>query len=173
MRVLFLDRDGIINVNPADGEYVTRLADFIFHNNIFSALRAIVERGFKLFVITNQRCIARGMLKENVLRSIHKKMRERMEAEGLAVERIYVCPHDEGACECRKPRPGLIYEACMDYDIDLNRSYLLGNREKDIQAGIVAGVATNILYSPSGKYVGKLSPDFIISNFNQLTDIVV
>jgi len=83
LRVLFLDRDGIINVNPADGEYVTRLADFIFHNNIFSALRAIVERGFKLFVITNQRCIARGMLKENVLRSIHKKMRERMEAEGL------------------------------------------------------------------------------------------
>lgn len=172
MKALFLDRDGIINIDPPDGDYVMKDEDFVFQEGLFAPLAVLQARGFKFFVISNQRCLAKGLLSQEGLEKLHNKMRTGFADHGLRIEGIYICPHEEGLCDCRKPKPGLIEQACKDFDIDLTSSYLLGNRERDILAGLAANVATNILFDPSGNYEDKTS-DYLIHDFNQLLDIVI
>jgi D-glycero-D-manno-heptose 1,7-bisphosphate phosphatase len=128
---LFLDRDGVINVKPPDGGYVCSWAEFRLIPAVVDWIRLFNTAGFLVVVVTNQRCVARGLVTPDVLADIHRRMTAELTARSARIDDILVCPHEEGTCECRKPRPGLVREAQRRWDIDLSRSLLIGDSESD------------------------------------------
>jgi len=135
---VFLDRDGVINEERSD--YVKSWGEFHFLPGALEAMSELTGAGCRLFVITNQSAIHRGLVSWGQVQDIHRRMREEIERAGGAVEAVLVCPHrpDEG-CECRKPRPGLLERAAREYALDLNRCYLIGDKLSDIAAGQAVG----------------------------------
>ena len=154
-RAVFLDRDGTI---VEDADYLTRLAQLRMLPGAAEALRRLREGGFLLLVVTNQSAIARGWLSEEGLHEIHRELNRRLEAEGAAVDGYYHCPHLPGGavaeyareCTCRKPMPGLIERAAGDWDVDLARSYVVGDSERDVEAGRRAGCTTVLVGEAAG-----------------------
>lgn len=136
---VFLDRDGVLNVNRDD--YVLTWDDFEWTPDVFEQVRRLYDAGFKLVVITNQSPVGRGLLDVAELQGIHQRMRREFARHRLHIDAVYHCPHHPAkGCRCRKPEPGMILEAAEDLDLDLARSYLLGDRESDIRAAEQAGV---------------------------------
>ncbi|MEO8461797.1 MAG: HAD family hydrolase [Chloroflexota bacterium] len=133
---IFLDRDGVIN-RKIDGDYVREWAHFEFLPGAIEALRHLSDRGRgPLIVITNQRGIARGLMSAAAVDDIHRRMREALAAAGVRLADIHVCPHEVGACDCRKPEIGLFLEAVrLDPTIELNRSAVVGDSLADLEAG--------------------------------------
>ncbi len=136
--VVFLDRDGVINEKMPEGDYVKDWSEFSFLPGVFKAIKMLKENGFLVTVITNQRCIARGIITERKLKEIHKKMLCEIRKFGGEIETIHFCPHDvSDGCGCRKPKPGMILRAIEDFranniEVDLEKSYVVGDSEKDI-----------------------------------------
>jgi histidinol-phosphate phosphatase family protein len=137
--VVFLDRDGVINVDRRD--YVKSWAEFKFLPQVFEALRLLKKNNLRVVVVTNQSAVGRGLMSIRTLREIHKKMLRAIEAKGGRIEAIYFCPHrpDEN-CKCRKPKPGMVLRAKKDLKIDLSRSYLVGDSRKDVGLAQSVGV---------------------------------
>lgn len=142
-RIIILDRDGVINKKPAKADYVKKWEEFEFLPGAIDAVKMLNERGFSIFIITNQAGIARKLMTESDLRNIHHSMKNEMETKGAKIERIYYCPHgwDEG-CECRKPKAGMFYEVARDYNINLTKTVFIGDDERDLEAGHAAGCRT-------------------------------
>jgi len=136
---VFLDRDGVINVDRRD--YVKSWDEFQFLPEVFEALRILAERGFRVVIITNQSAVNRGLMTLDDLNEIHAKMLEEIRSHGGDIEAIYFCPHrpDED-CGCRKPKPGLVRQAAADLGIDLARSYLVGDSDKDVELARSLGI---------------------------------
>lgn len=150
-RAIFLDRDGVINRKvPEDNPvpYVTTWSQFTFLPGARESVRLLHEYDFLILIITNQRCIARGMLTVSGLAEIHMKMSEEIVRWGGSVDGIYFCPHDvSDQCVCRKPKPGLIFQARDDLarrgiEIDWQQSIMVGDSRDDIEAGRLAGLKT-------------------------------
>jgi len=147
-----MDRDGIVN---RDAGYVHRIEDFHFLPGIFELCAALHGAGYRLMVVTNQAGIARGIYTLEQMHALHAWMREQFGLRGAPLAAVYYCPHHpQGvvpefarACECRKPKPGMIFQARDEHGVDLAASLLLGNQETDIGAGIAAGVGTTVLYA--------------------------
>ena len=119
MKVIFLDRDGVINRNRPD--YVKRWPEFEFLPRSLEALQLLAVHGYQVIVITNQSAINREMTTEEAVQEIHKNMTETVLSHGGAIEAVYYCPHvPEDSCRCRKPEPGLIYQAQADYGLELS-----------------------------------------------------
>ena len=139
-KTIFLDRDGTLNVKPPKACYVERPEDFVWLEGAREAVRRLNENGYRVILISNQPGIARGKLSEETLEAIHGKMKQELQEIGATIDAIYYCPHgwDDG-CECRKPKPGMLYQAQKDYSLDLTKCYLIGDDERDIQAGHAAG----------------------------------
>jgi D-glycero-D-manno-heptose 1,7-bisphosphate phosphatase len=157
---VFLDRDGVINVKAAEGEYVTRWEDFHFLPGVAEAITGLSQGGWKVIVITNQRCIARGLLTAQKLDDIHRKMAEELALSGAFLEGVYYCPHDnQPGCSCRKPLPGMLLAAAEDHHIDLSSSWMVGDSPKDIEAGKRAGCHTILL--SGGVSMDKGEADFL------------
>jgi D-glycero-D-manno-heptose 1,7-bisphosphate phosphatase len=150
-RALFLDRDGVINV---DTGYVYRVQDFAFIKGIFTLCRQARMAGMRIFVITNQAGIGRGLYSEDDFLNLTRWMQNRFEEEGAAIDKVYHCPthpqEGRGAYRhespFRKPNPGMILLARDEFSIDLQASVLVGDKPSDIEAGRRAGVGTNILF---------------------------
>ena len=142
-RIIILDRDGVINRKPAKADYVKKWEEFEFLPGAIDAVKMLNEKGFSVFIITNQAGIARKLMTESDLRNIHNNMKDEMETKGAKIERIYYCPHgwDDG-CECRKPKPGMFYEVARDYNINLTKTVFIGDDERDLEAGNAAGCHT-------------------------------
>jgi D-glycero-D-manno-heptose 1,7-bisphosphate phosphatase len=140
---IFLDRDGILNKKMPRAQYVCSWKDWIWLPGAKEALALLNESGYRVILITNQPGIARGFMTEADLSDIHQKMKEEVRAEGGEIFAIYHCPHgwDEG-CDCRKPRPGMLFNAQRDHHIDLSRAFFIGDDERDTEAGIAAGCKT-------------------------------
>lgn len=140
-RAVFLDRDGVINrVVVRDGRPYSpaRLEDLEILPGVGEAVEALRAAGFQIVVVTNQPDVARGLQSLEVIEAMHDRIR----AE-LSVHEIKVCYHvDEDGCECRKPKPGMLLEAAVARSIDLARSYMVGDRWRDIEAGKAAGCST-------------------------------
>lgn len=136
-RTVFLDRDGTM---AKDVHYCSRPEDFELFPTTAKAIRLLNEHGFKVIVITNQSGIARGYFTAETLAEIHQKMQKELAKEGARVDAIYYCPHhpDEG-CDCRKPKPKLVLQAAKDFDIDLKRSFVVGDLQMDIDLGKAVG----------------------------------
>jgi len=140
-RAVFLDRDGVlIRANVRDGKPypVANLAELEILPGVHEACKLLHEAGFLLIVVTNQPDVARGTQRKEVVEAMHRVLREK-----LPLDDILVCYHDDADhCLCRKPEPGLLLQAAKDWNIDLSKSYMIGDRWKDIEAGQRAGCTT-------------------------------
>jgi len=154
-RALFLDRDGVINL---DHGYVHEQTHFNFVDGIFDLVKYANDLGYIVLVVTNQAGIGRGYYTEQDFKFLTKWMCDQFLANGGRVEKVYYCSEhpDDGLgaykrdSYFRKPGPGMIVAAAHDYKLDLPSSVLIGDKVTDIEAGIAAGVGRNILYSPGG-----------------------
>ncbi len=138
---VFFDRDGIVNASPGPG-YVERWADFHLLPPFIDAVRVAARHGFVSAVITNQRGIATGILSSSSVAEIHAHLTTALAAAGAPLLGVYMCPHARDACSCRKPQPGLLLEAARDHDLDLSRSWMVGDQPTDVEAGRRAGCRT-------------------------------
>jgi len=139
-RTVFLDRDGVINRKAPEGRYITRWADFAFLPGAVEALRRLRASGSRLVIVTNQRGVARGAMTLDDVAEIHQQMQAALRQSEAAVDAIYVCPHEEGACNCRKPQLGLFRQALTeDPDIDLSRAVAVGDSRSDLVAANALG----------------------------------
>jgi D-glycero-D-manno-heptose 1,7-bisphosphate phosphatase len=141
-RCVFLDRDGVINVAPKPGDYILRWEDFEFIPTITDWIRLFNTLGYLVIVVTNQRCVARGMISREALDDIHRRMIEELAACGARIDDVYCCPHENDACDCRKPKPGMVESATAKWNIDLAESMLIGDSPRD--RGLA--LATNLTY---------------------------
>ena len=142
--VIFLDRDGVINQNSPD--YIKDWSEFHFISHSVDAMRDLTHGGFTIIVITNQSAISRKLISKKELEHVHSKMKDVIESKGGKIRDIFVCPHlPSDGCACRKPSPGLIYQAQSIYNIDLALSVMIGDSVGDIQCGFNAGCGRSIL----------------------------
>lgn len=140
----FLDRDGTINVKAAEGEYVESPEQLVLIPGAAAAIRRLNDAGLKAIVVTNQRGIALGRMGEEDLDAVHARLEELLAAEaGARLDAIFHCPHGLDSCDCRKPEVGLFLQAKERWpEIDLERSAMVGDSEKDVLAGERLGMAT-------------------------------
>lgn len=137
-----LDRDGVLNKRPAKAQYVRSWNEFEWLPGAKEALRLLKENGYRVIVVSNQAGIGRGYMTEDDLLRIHERMKTEAAEAGGEIEAIYYCPHDwnEG-CECRKPKPGLLFQAQRELNLDLSRTPFVGDDERDAEAADAAGCA--------------------------------
>ena len=135
---VFLDRDGVINENRDD--YVKSWAEFVFLPGVFAPLRRLAESELAVVVISNLSAVGRGLISCEELETIHRQMIREIEQHGGRVDAVFYCPHHptEG-CDCRKPRPGLLLQAAAHLDLDLSRSFLVGDAQSDVDVALNAG----------------------------------
>ena len=137
---VILDRDGVLNERPPRAEYVRRPEDFHWLSGALEALRLLKEAGWRVVIVSNQAGIGRGLMSEEDLQAVHGKMRSEAEAAGGCIDAIYYCPHDwDEGCDCRKPRPGMLFQAQRDRHLDLTRTHYIGDDLRDMQAAEAAG----------------------------------
>jgi len=139
-KALFLDRDGVINI---DKVHAYKAEDFEFTPGIFSICREFQEQGFLIIVITNQAGIAKGIYNVADFLELTSWMTGEFRKEGIEISKVYFCPHHPdytGPCECRKPAPGMILQAVREFDLDISDCVLIGDMETDIEAGRRAGI---------------------------------
>lgn len=146
-KIAFLDRDGVINKKALEHCYITNEQDFIFNEGVFELCSLLKNKGFEFIVVTNQRGIARGLFAEHDLHKIHDKMRKGFREEDVEVLDVFYCVHGEGECDCRKPKPGMLVNACNKYSIDLEQSILISDSKDDIAMGQAFGVGKNVYVS--------------------------
>jgi len=132
-RAVFIDRDGTINANIG---YIDSPNDLKIYNGVAKGIKLLNKEGFKVIIITNQSGLSRGFFSEETLEKIHGKMKRELSEKGAKIDEIYYCPHhpDEN-CNCRKPKPGLIKKAIADLDIEAEKSFIIGDRMLDVEAG--------------------------------------
>ena len=146
---VFFDRDGVVNTAPPpEMYYVTRVDDFHLEPGFVEALRVVRARGYEAVIVTNQKCVARGLLTPEGLEHIHAHLRELLAAQGLCLTDIVTCPHGDDECDCRKPKPGMLLAAAQRHALDLSRSWMVGDSERDIEAGRAAGCRTVLIAPP-------------------------
>lgn len=157
-KAIFLDRDGTINKYVG---FLRHIDDFELLPNVGKAIKMLNSLGYLAIVVTNQPVIARGEVTREELQRIHNKMETLLGKEGAYLNAIYYCPHhpDKGyegeipelkiQCSCRKPKPGMLLKAAQDFNIDLQQSWMVGDSQSDIQAGVAAGCKTALIGNKS------------------------
>ena len=133
---LFLDRDGVINTK-LEGKYVRNFSEFEFMPGALDSISKLSNLFNRILIVTNQQGIAKGIMSEADLNTLHTQMQERIEKLGGKINKIYYCPHlKDMDCICRKPKSGMIEQAIIDFpEINIENSYLIGDSDSDIKAG--------------------------------------
>ena len=136
---VILDRDGVLNRRPPRAEYVRAWADFEWLPGAKEALQLLKENGYRVAVVSNQAGVGRGVMSESDLADIHRRMLQEVKQAGGDIESIYYCPHDwDAGCQCRKPKPGLLFRAQKELHLDLTQTLFIGDDERDRQAAEAA-----------------------------------
>ncbi|MBN1951671.1 MAG: HAD-IIIA family hydrolase [Bacteroidales bacterium] len=181
-KAIFLDRDGVLN---EDKGLITRHEDLILYPFAAEAVKKINQSEFKAIVVTNQPVIARNLCTFEELRTIHNKLDTELGKSRAKLDGLYFCPHhpDRGypeerkeykvECLCRKPQPGMLLDAAFDFNIRLDQSFMIGDHERDIQAGINAGCITVGVRTGSGLKNTAFIPDFMFSNVGEAVNFLV
>lgn len=178
---VFLDRDGVVNRKPPEGGYVTCWEDFQILPGVIEGIAQLNRAGFRVIVVTNQRCIAKGLMTTAELELMHERLLEFVAQAGATINAIYYCPHEiEPGCRCRKPAPGMLLEAAREHAIELRASWMIGDSESDIEAGKNAGCKTARLCpakataraSKSGPAASVSADIFALSLLNAISQIL-
>ena len=177
-RAVFLDRDGTINEEVG---YLNDLSRLKLLPRVWEGLKLLKQKGFKLIVITNQSGVARGYFPKELVYQTNKLIQKRLSKKGVILDDFFICFHlpDEG-CDCRKPKPGMIFEAARKHNVDLRSSYMVGDKLIDIETGKNAGLKTVLVLTGYGKgelkYMipkKKIYPDFIAENLIEAAKIII
>jgi D-glycero-D-manno-heptose 1,7-bisphosphate phosphatase len=143
-RAVFLDRDGVL-VRPVEQRAPRTLQEFSFFPDAADGVKRLKDAGFLVIVVTNQPDITRELVTWETMRFMNSKLLK------LGVDAVEICPHtSEDECSCRKPSPEMILDAAEDWNIDLGKSWMVGDRDSDVEAGLAAG-CTTILIAPSSR----------------------
>jgi len=146
---IFLDRDGVINVNRVD--HVKSWKEFEFLPGALESIRRLTQTGLPIFVVTNQAVVNRKLLTPEALDEIHQRMSDEISKAGGHITKVYYCPHDNHEkCTCRKPEPGMLKQAEREYGIDLTESFLIGDAWSDVEAGLAAGARSILVMTGRG-----------------------
>ena len=179
---VFLDRDGTINEEMG---YINHIDRFMLLPGAAEAIRRINESGIKAVVVTNQSGAARGYFPLELIDQVHKKLHQLLKAEGAFLNGIYTCVHappgkgEAGACDCRKPKIGLMLQAAHELHIDLGRSYVVGDRLKDIVMARNGGAKAILVLTGYGKgeqdflAASKVQPDFVAADLAEAVDWIL
>lgn len=157
-KAILLDRDGVVT---EDLGYVHKIEDFNFEKNAIEGLRLLKD--FKLIFITNQSGVGRGYFKFEDFLNYNNRVVEELKKHGINIEKTYVCPHKpEDNCECRKPNAKLIFDAAKEFNIDLKKSFVIGDMKRDIEMGHNAGCKSILVLTGRGmKEKGNAEADYV------------
>jgi len=168
-RAVFFDRDGVLNqIVWRDGKAASprQLDELVIESGAPAALDQLRAAGFKLFVVTNQPDVRRGLMPKAALDDIHRALRE-----ALHVDDVAVCEHDNADdCACRKPRPGMLLDLARRHDVDLSASIMVGDQDRDIACGQAAGCATVLLARPYNSGTGA---DHVVETLFQAMSVIM
>ena len=184
MRVaVFLDRDGTINEEMG---YLNHIDRFVLIPGAVAAIRSINESGLKAVVVTNQSGAARGYFPKELIDQVHQKMSDLLEEEGAFLDGIYSCTHtppskeESGGCGCRKPKIGLMKQAALELNLDLEKSYVVGDRFKDVEMARNAGAKAILALTGYGKgeleFLGpssKVQADFVAEDLAEAVEWIL
>ncbi|MBP2134440.1 D-glycero-D-manno-heptose 1,7-bisphosphate phosphatase [Methanomicrobium sp. W14] len=186
-KAVFLDRDGVINrlvFNPGTGEFEPPHdpADLSLFPGVIRSLHSLADAGFDLFIVSNQPDYAKGKTTLEQIKAVHKKLEEIFTENNIHFREFYYCyHHPDGVvpeysyiCECRKPKPYFLLKAAEDYGTDLSQSWMIGDRDSDIECGKNAGTRTILIKEPhSSDKRGKSNPDFYAENIEEAKNIIL
>lgn len=164
-KIIFLDRDGVINY---DYGYVSKIDNFEFIEGVFEACKYFQKLNYEIIIVTNQSGIGRGYYNEKEFYTLTQWILDRFKEHEINILKVYFCPHSpEEKCSCRKPNIGMIENACKDFDIDLDNSWLIGDKITDIQTAINANIKNYIL-------IDSKDPDIITAkSLLDTTNIII
>lgn len=169
-RAVFLDRDGVLNKTIfRDGKPRApyTVEDFFLFDGVPEAIELLHQHHFVLIVVTNQPDVARGWVSREAVDAVNHKLREL-----IAVDDIKICFHDsKDNCPCRKPKPGMLLEAAGERNIDLKRSFMIGDRHSDVEAGIAAGCLTILI--GEGDHSSDVKPDFKMNSLLDAAKLII
>lgn len=182
VKAVFLDRDGVINEYPGDLKYVTSWPDFHFLPRVKEALAKLTDSRYKIFIISNQAGVSKGVYSKEALDLITENMLSELTKYKVEIAGVYYCIHrSEDNCSCRKPKSGLV-EMAIDklkskgFDIELNRSFFVGDTIRDIETGKTAGLKTILVFSGKEKLENKNNwrslPDLTARDLSEAVDII-
>ena len=171
IKTIFLDRDGVIN---KEVNYLHKIENFEFISGVFESCVFFQKLGYRIIIITNQSGISKGYFDDKDYQILTKWMLKQFVKNGVRILDTFYCPHSpESNCDCRKPKPGMFIEAKKNHDIDLNNSWMIGDKETDIQAANSIGI-TNTILVRSGHLIDENSSNslFIIDSIKGSTKII-
>jgi D,D-heptose 1,7-bisphosphate phosphatase len=176
-KVIFLDRDGVINKDPEHG-YVKSPEEFEFIPGSLSAIKKLDAYGYEIIVISNQAGIAKGLYTEKDLEAVNKKMLSEIEEVGAKISNTYYCIHqEEDNCDCRKPKTGLFRQATEGKNINLENTFFIGDKRTDIEAGKKAGCKTILVLSGKSKKGDQANwnfkPDYIKKDLKEAVKWII
>ena len=167
-KCVFFDRDGIVNRVP-EREYIERWEDFYLEPGFVAALEIVSEHNYEAVIVTNQRGVALGVMTREAVENIHDNLRAMLKDKyDLTLLDIFCCPHDNGECDCRKPKPGMLLQAAEKHGIDLKSSWMIGDNVTDIEAGRAAGCRTIYV----GKDVSYTDADLQLTDMSELAELL-
>lgn len=181
MKIVFLDRDGVINEFPGNGNYVTKVKEFHFIPGALTALRRLKENGYTVFVVSNQAGVGKGIYSKNKLDRITRRMHADVERHGGKIKKAYYCIHTtQHGCDCRKPGIGSIRAALKLMKKPMSEAantYFVGDTEVDVTAGKTAGCKTIFVLSGMNSRdivpTWKVRPDYTVKDLLAATDIIL
>lgn len=178
MSLILLDRDGVINKDPKEKLYVTKWADFHFLPGAISAIKKLNKAGFKIAIISNQAGVAKGLFSRKALNLVTKKMLAKIRASGGGIKKIYYCLHrSQDNCSCRKPKTGLLKKAFSHFKAQPDRTFFVGDCDRDVEAGRKIGCKTILVLSGKTKLKEinswPIKPDYIAKNLKEAVDLVL
>lgn len=151
IRFVFLDREGVLNLKPPEGRYITQWCDFHILPGVEEAIRHLNYLDCKVIVVTNQRCVALGLCTEADVLRLHNQLLAHLAVRGARIDSIYYCPHEINSCHCRKPLTGMFEKAFGDFpNAHAANSVMVGDSLSDIEAGIAMGMRTVLLRGVEG-----------------------
>ncbi len=146
-KAVFLDRDGTI---IEDVGYLKNTSDINFYSDVYTAL-LLFQKSYKLFIVTNQAGVAKGVTSLDEVKAVNKAIEDRFIKEGIVITETYVCPHSkDDNCNCRKPKPFFLKEAARKYNIDLSKSFMVGDHPSDVYCAENAGATGIYLFTGHG-----------------------
>lgn len=168
MKTIFFDRDGVIN---EDYRYVYKKEDFVFTNGIIDIMLFLKELGYKFILITNQSGIGRGYYSQNDFNILTSWMENELNKKGISFLDIKFCPHKpEDNCLCRKPKAQMITQSIEKWNVDIDKSFFIGDSKTDMMASKLAQISS-IYFNNESKF-DNIEADYFISSFSQLKDII-